>query len=116
MTSGIRIGTPALTTRGMGDAEMQVLGQCIANALKHRDDPAAMAKVGQRDRRTSRRFSTIFERIDHREEFFIMSEVKAGLGYSEEHEWAEARGTLVRIGITDFAQSQLGDIVFVEAA
>lgn len=43
-----------------------------------------------------------------------MSEVKAGLGYSEEHEWAEARGTLVRIGITDFAQSQLGDIVFVE--
>lgn len=47
VTSGIRIGTPALTTRGMGDAEMQVLGQCIANALKHRDDPAAMAKVGQ---------------------------------------------------------------------
>ncbi|AJY74439.1 glycine cleavage system protein GcvH [Paenibacillus beijingensis] len=43
-----------------------------------------------------------------------MSEVKAGLGYSEEHEWAEARGNLVRIGITDFAQSQLGDIVFVE--
>ncbi|GLX69717.1 glycine cleavage system protein GcvH [Paenibacillus glycanilyticus] len=43
-----------------------------------------------------------------------MSEIKAGLGYSEEHEWAEARGTTVRIGITDFAQSQLGDIVFVE--
>lgn len=43
-----------------------------------------------------------------------MSEVKAGFGYSEEHEWAEARGTTVRIGITDFAQSQLGDIVFVE--
>jgi glycine cleavage system H protein len=43
-----------------------------------------------------------------------MSEVKAGFGYSEEHEWAEARGTIVRIGITDFAQSQLGDIVFVE--
>jgi glycine cleavage system H protein len=43
-----------------------------------------------------------------------MSEVKAGLGYSEEHEWAEANGILIRIGITDFAQSQLGDIVFVE--
>ncbi|MCM3627669.1 glycine cleavage system protein GcvH [Paenibacillus glycanilyticus] len=43
-----------------------------------------------------------------------MSEVNAGFGYSEEHEWAEARGTTVRIGITDFAQSQLGDIVFVE--
>lgn len=43
-----------------------------------------------------------------------MSEIIAGLGYSEEHEWAQARGNLVRIGITDFAQSQLGDIVFVE--
>ncbi|MBB6634793.1 glycine cleavage system protein GcvH [Cohnella thailandensis] len=44
-----------------------------------------------------------------------MSEVKAGLGYTEEHEWAEAQGSsVVRIGITDFAQSQLGDIVFVE--
>lgn len=43
-----------------------------------------------------------------------MSEIKAGLGYSEEHEWAEAKGSLIRIGITDFAQSQLGDIVFVE--
>lgn len=43
-----------------------------------------------------------------------MSEVKVGLGYTEEHEWAEAKGNVVRIGITDFAQSQLGDIVFVE--
>ncbi|SDX13209.1 glycine cleavage system protein GcvH [Paenibacillus sp. CF384] len=43
-----------------------------------------------------------------------MSEVRAGLGYTEEHEWAEARGTIIRIGISDFAQCQLGDIVFVE--
>lgn len=43
-----------------------------------------------------------------------MSEVKVGLGYTEEHEWAEAKGNVVRIGITDFAQVQLGDIVFVE--
>lgn len=43
-----------------------------------------------------------------------MSEVKAGLGYSEEHEWAAAGGGTVKIGITDFAQHQLGDIVFVE--
>ncbi|MBW7455278.1 glycine cleavage system protein GcvH [Paenibacillus sepulcri] len=43
-----------------------------------------------------------------------MSDVKAGLRYSEEHEWAEAHGATVRIGITDFAQNQLGDIVFVE--
>jgi glycine cleavage system H protein len=43
-----------------------------------------------------------------------MNETKVGLGYSREHEWVEATGNLVRIGITDFAQSQLGDIVFVE--
>ncbi|MDE1428361.1 glycine cleavage system protein GcvH [Bacillus licheniformis] len=36
------------------------------------------------------------------------------LRYSEEHEWVKNEGDKVRIGITDFAQSELGDIVFVE--
>lgn len=36
------------------------------------------------------------------------------LKYSEEHEWVKVEGNQVRIGITDFAQSELGDIVFVE--
>lgn len=36
------------------------------------------------------------------------------LRYSEEHEWVKQEGEQVRIGITDFAQSELGDIVFVE--
>ena len=36
------------------------------------------------------------------------------LRYSEEHEWVKVEGDQVRIGITDFAQSELGDIVFVE--
>ncbi|GMB09052.1 glycine cleavage system H protein [Thermolongibacillus altinsuensis] len=36
------------------------------------------------------------------------------LRYSEEHEWVRVEGDKVRIGITDFAQSELGDIVFVE--
>ncbi|WP_163971581.1 glycine cleavage system protein GcvH [Oceanobacillus halotolerans] len=34
--------------------------------------------------------------------------------YSEEHEWVKKEGDKVRIGITDFAQDELGDIVFVE--
>lgn len=34
--------------------------------------------------------------------------------YSEEHEWVKVEGEKVRIGITHFAQSELGDIVFVE--
>ena len=36
------------------------------------------------------------------------------LRYSEEHEWVKVEGEKVSIGITDFAQSELGDIVFVE--
>lgn len=36
------------------------------------------------------------------------------LKYTEEHEWVQVEGDLVVIGITDFAQDQLGDVVFVE--
>ncbi|KYD08846.1 glycine cleavage system protein GcvH [Heyndrickxia sporothermodurans] len=36
------------------------------------------------------------------------------LRYSEEHEWVKEEGKSLRIGITDFAQAELGDIVFVE--
>ncbi|MBT2657427.1 glycine cleavage system protein GcvH [Bacillus sp. ISL-18] len=36
------------------------------------------------------------------------------LRYSEEHEWVKVEGEKVRVGITDFAQHELGDIVFVE--
>jgi len=34
--------------------------------------------------------------------------------YSKEHEWAKLEGDEVVVGITDFAQSQLGDVVYVE--
>lgn len=34
--------------------------------------------------------------------------------YAEDHEWAKQNGETVRIGISDYAQDQLGDIVFVE--
>ncbi len=36
------------------------------------------------------------------------------LRYTREHEWARRKGTAVVVGITDFAQSQLGDVVYVE--
>jgi glycine cleavage system H protein len=34
--------------------------------------------------------------------------------YGDTHEWAELKGDMVKIGISDYAQDQLGDIVFVE--
>ena len=34
--------------------------------------------------------------------------------YTDDHEWTKADGDVVRIGISDYAQDQLGDIVFVE--
>ena len=43
-----------------------------------------------------------------------MSEIPADLRYTREHEWAKREGNRVRVGITAYAQEQLGDVVFVE--
>ncbi len=44
-----------------------------------------------------------------------MSVFQEGLYYAKSHEWLRVEGEEAYIGITDFAQSELGDIVFVEA-
>ncbi len=43
-----------------------------------------------------------------------MSEVVKGLLYSQDHEWIKVDGNKASIGITDFAQAQLGEVVYVE--
>jgi glycine cleavage system H protein len=40
--------------------------------------------------------------------------VPSNLRYSNDHEWCRLEGDVAYVGITDFAQSQLGDIVFVD--
>jgi glycine cleavage system H protein len=43
-----------------------------------------------------------------------MAEIPSDLKYTKEHEWIKIKGDVALIGITDFAQSELGDIVYVE--
>jgi glycine cleavage system H protein len=38
----------------------------------------------------------------------------ANFRYTKEHEWVDAKGGVATVGITDYAQSELGDVVFVE--
>tara|TARA_B100000963_G_scaffold245910_1_gene215278 strand:- start:19 stop:396 length:378 start_codon:yes stop_codon:yes gene_type:complete len=41
-------------------------------------------------------------------------DVKENLKYTKDHEWVSLDGNIATVGITDFAQSELGDIVYVE--
>jgi glycine cleavage system H protein len=41
-------------------------------------------------------------------------QIPSDLRFSSDHEWAERRGEAVRVGITDYAQDALGDVVFVD--
>jgi glycine cleavage system H protein len=43
-----------------------------------------------------------------------MSNVKSGLLYSKSHEWVQVVGDVATIGISDFAQAELGNVVFVD--
>jgi glycine hydroxymethyltransferase len=54
--SGVRLGTPAATTRGMGEAEMRRLGDWIATALRCRSRPEYLAQLRREVEALCRRF------------------------------------------------------------
>jgi glycine hydroxymethyltransferase len=56
VTSGVRIGTPALTTRGMKEAEMATVGGLIVEALDHPTDEAVLARVAGKVHELARSF------------------------------------------------------------
>ena len=43
-----------------------------------------------------------------------MSKIAKGLLYSESHEWVKAEGNIAVIGVSDFAQAEMGDITYVD--
>ena len=63
VASGIRIGTPAVTTRGMGEAEMDLVGELILRALATPDSDQALATVKAEVETLCRRFPLYAERL-----------------------------------------------------
>jgi glycine hydroxymethyltransferase len=62
VASGIRIGTPAVTTRGMGEAEMDIIAELIARVLQSPEDDAALGRVRGEVEALCRRFPLYPER------------------------------------------------------
>jgi glycine hydroxymethyltransferase len=54
--SGIRVGTPATTTRGFGSLEMRQVGELLARTLRERDDPVSLSEVSEAVREICARF------------------------------------------------------------
>ncbi len=63
VTSGVRIGTPALTTRGMKEAEMGTVGALIVEALDHPTDEAVLAQVAGKVHEFARSFPLYASRL-----------------------------------------------------
>lgn len=63
VTSGIRIGTPAVTTRGMGVSEMEQIGALIAKTLKGKDDQSTKEETSKKVSELCKRFPLYKERL-----------------------------------------------------
>ncbi len=56
VTSGLRLGTPSVSTRGMGEAEMGEIGEIIAQVLQHVRDRSALKRLNERVKSLCQRF------------------------------------------------------------
>jgi glycine hydroxymethyltransferase len=56
ITSGIRLGTPCVTTRGMGEEEMTEIADIISNVLKNSKNPDEIKRLNQRVKTLCERF------------------------------------------------------------
>jgi glycine hydroxymethyltransferase len=63
VASGIRLGTPAVTTRGMGEPEMELIAEFITRAMKAPDDAGALAMVKTEVEQLCRKFPLYPERL-----------------------------------------------------
>jgi glycine hydroxymethyltransferase len=65
LASGIRIGTPAVTTRGMKEKEMTAIAEFISRALNHVGDDAALKSIADDVRELCKKFPIYPERLKH---------------------------------------------------
>jgi len=63
VTSGVRLGTPAVTSRGMKEAEMETIAELVRRGLEHVGDDAALARLGDEVRELCRRFPIYRHRL-----------------------------------------------------
>ena len=63
VTSGIRLGTPALTTRGMVESDMEKIADLISDALDHRYDEEYLASLKNEVRKLTKKFPLYKKRL-----------------------------------------------------
>ena len=62
-TSGVRVGTPAITTRGMKEADMAIVGQLIGEALDHASDEAHLTRIRGKVKELTKSFPLYTSRL-----------------------------------------------------